>query len=247
MPTTRAMGTTLTPETRRTRARCSARFCIDVDSGDPYEIPASNPLVSEAGTLPEIYAWGLRNPWRFSFDSAGRLFVGDVGQDLFEEVDIVESGKNFGWRIREGDNCFDAANPAEPPASCDAEDADGAALAEPIIEYPHSADAQPFGISVTGGYLYEGSAISCLSGQYVFGDWSTNFTEADGTLYAAKENADGTWTTRELAFAGSEGGRIKRFITSFGRDLDGELYIFSSATYGPTGTSGRVHKNVAAE
>lgn len=220
---------------------------IDVDAGDPYEIPATNPFVSESGTLPEIYAWGLRNPWRFSFDSQGRLFVGDVGQDLFEEVDIVESGRNYGWRIREGDNCFDADNPADPPATCDTTGAGGAALVDPIIEYPHSAEEQPFGISVTGGYLYEGEAISCLKGQYVFGDWSTNFTTADGTLFAAKENFDGSWTTRELAIAGIESGRIGRFITSFGRDLNGELYIFTSANFGPVGTTGRVHKLVAAE
>lgn len=214
---------------------------IDVD-GDPYGIPAGNPFVDDPGARPEIYALGLRNPWRFSFDSQGRLFVADVGQDLFEEVDIVTAGGNYGWRIREGDNCFDVNNPGTPPVSCATIDSDGAALISPILSYPHSAEQQPFGISVTGGFVYRGRDIPCLTGEYVFGDWSTNFASPDGTLFAASEDADGNWAMRELAVSGDSDGRIGRFILSFGQDADGELYVLTSENFGPIESTGVVFR-----
>ncbi|MEP0845683.1 MAG: PQQ-dependent sugar dehydrogenase [Phycisphaerae bacterium] len=219
---------------------------IDVD-GDPYDIPADNPFVDDSDARPEIYALGLRNPWRFSFDSQGRLFVADVGQDLFEEVDIVTAGGNYGWRIREGDNCFDVNNPGTPPASCATTAADGAELISPILSYPHSADQQPFGISVTGGFVYRGRDIPCLIGEYVFGDWSTNFAAPDGTLFAASENAGGDWTLRELKVSGASDGRLGRFILSFGQDADGELYVLTSENFGPIETTGVVFRVAPAE
>lgn len=220
---------------------------IDVDDGNPYSVPDDNPFIDDDDALPEIYALGLRNPWRFSFDPQGRLFVADVGQNLFEEVNIVTSGGNYGWRIREGANCFDVNNPnAVPPGGCDDTDADGRPLSDPILEYPHSAAQQPFGISVTGGYVYRGNAVPCLRGEYVFGDWSTSFGGPDGSLYAAREASDGSWSLRELAVAGRSDGRIARFVTSFGEGDDGELYVLTSQSVGPTGTSGEVYKIVAA-
>jgi glucose/arabinose dehydrogenase len=220
---------------------------IDVNSGDPYAIPPDNPFVGDAGALPEIYALGMRNPWRFSFDNLGRLFVADVGQNLFEEINIVTIGGNYGWRIREGQHCFDVTDPNTiPPDTCPMTDADGAPLIDPILEYPHTADVQPFGISVTGGFLYRGRAIPCLRDEYIFGDWSTNFVDPDGSLYAAREADDGTWSMRELAIAGNVDGRIVRFITSFGQDEDCELYICTSQRLGPTDMTGEVYKIVSA-
>ncbi len=221
---------------------------INVNSGDPYAIPPDNPFMDDPDALPEIYALGLRNPWRFSFDSVDRLFVADVGQNLFEEVNMVTRGGNYGWRVQEGFHCFDLNDPnTVPPDNCATLDADGDPLLHPILEYPHAAAGQPFGISVTGGFVYRGKEIPCLRGEYIFGDWSTSFGAPDGSLYVAAEADDGTWTMRELAISGNVDGRIARFITSFGEDEDGELYICTSQNLGPTGTTGELYKIVSAE
>ena len=130
---------------------------INVDAASPglqYSIPPDNPFVAGGG-LPEIYAVGFRNPYRFSFDQAtGRLFVGDVGQDSFEEIDIVQKGGNYGWSIMEATHCF------KPPIGCNM-----AGLILPIAEIPH-----PEGEAVIGGFVYHGSAIPGLQGLYVFAD-----------------------------------------------------------------------------
>lgn len=139
---------------------------IDVDGGDPYTIPADNPFASGGGA-PEIYAWGLRNPWRYSFDrETGALWVGDVGQDNWEEVDIVERGGNYGWNSKEGTHCYDE-DPCEGP------------YLDPEVEYSHRE-----GDSVTGGVVYRGSAIPSLVGTYLYADayqakvWALLYDEA---------------------------------------------------------------------
>jgi glucose/arabinose dehydrogenase len=220
---------------------------IDIDSGDTYGIPADNPFADADSELPEIWVYGLRNPWRFSFDSMGRLFVADVGQDLFEEVNLITAGGgNYGWRIREGTNCFDKDMPGMPPEDCPEFGADGEELIDPIIEYPHMAEGQPFGISVTGGFFYEGDDIPGLEGDYVFGDWSTNFSGPDGTLFAARPDDAGAWQVRELAVEGRENNRLGSFILSFGRDANDELYILTSQDLIPAGDTGAVYRIVAA-
>lgn len=129
---------------------------IDVDGGDPYAIPADNPWADGDGGLPEMYATGLRNPWRFSFDMAtGDLWVGDVGQDKWEEVDVVESGGNYGWSAKEGTHCFN-----EDPC-------DEGPWIDPIVEYKHNDDN---GVTIAGGYVYRGSAIPELVGTYLYAD-----------------------------------------------------------------------------
>lgn len=224
------------------------RIDVDaVDAGDPYAVPPDNPFVGEEGSRPEIWAFGLRNPWRFSFDAGGgrRLFVGDAGQDLFEEVNIVDRGENYGWNIKEGAHCFDSDNPGAPPATCPSVDADGNLLVGPIIEYSHVDDAgNPFGTAVIGGYVYRGNALPELDGQYIFGDYSSGFTEPDGRLLAAAEAVDGSWTMRELSVAGTANGRAGRFILGFGQDNDGEVYVLTTQVVGPTGTTGSVYKLV---
>ena len=220
---------------------------IDVDNGDSYAIPVDNPFLDDPVARQEIWALGLRNPWRFSFDLAGqrRLFVGDAGQDLFEEVDVIERSGNYGWNIREGEHCFAPLQPSAPPATCPSVDADGNPLVDPIIEYSHlNEDGEPFGVAVIGGYVYRGSALSKLQGQYIFGDYSSGFTEPDGRLFAAKEAADGSWTVRELSVAGAANGRPGRFILGFGQGADGEVYVLTTQVVGPNGTTGRVFKLV---
>jgi glucose/arabinose dehydrogenase len=128
---------------------------LDVDGRRPYAIPNGNPF-ADGGGRPEIYALGLRNPWRFSFDrERGRLFAGDVGQSRVEEIDVIRPGRNYGWRILEGSRCF------EPPEDCER-----GGLTRPRAEYRHGRGR----CSVTGGYVYRGRAIPELEGTYLFGD-----------------------------------------------------------------------------
>lgn len=171
---------------------------IDVNStsvGKQYAIPPDNPFVAGGG-LPEIYAYGFRNPWRFSFDSAtGRLFMADVGQDSFEEIDIVQKGGNYGWNTMEGLHCFN------PPSGCNM-----TGLSLPIIEIAH-----PEAVAVIGGFVYHGSAIPSLRNIYVFGDLT-------GKIWSLTEGSPNTFTRSTLMTLGFN-------ISSFGQDASGELYI----------------------
>lgn len=225
---------------------------IDVDSGNPYGIPANNPLISDNDALDEIYAYGLRNPWRFSFDvtpgGRTRLFVGDVGQELFEEIDLVTRGGNYGWRIKEATSCFDPITPATPLVFCEDQGPDGSELRDPILEYGHTDGAgQAVGTAVIGGYGYRGVTVAKLHGAYVFGDYSTSADTPDGTIFAATEAEDGTWSFDELAIAGSVTGRLGRYVLGFGRDAAGELYVLTRASAALTGTTGAVHRITAAD
>ncbi|HYL92043.1 MAG TPA: PQQ-dependent sugar dehydrogenase, partial [Alphaproteobacteria bacterium] len=148
---------------------------IDVDATSPglqYRIPPDNPFVAGGG-LPEIWAYGFRNPWRFSFDRAtGRQFVADVGQDSFEEIDLVQKGGNFGWNIMEGLHCFN------PPSGCNT-----TGLVMPIIEYSHAE-----GDAVIGGYVYHGSRLPGLRGMYIFGDFGS------GRIWSLQETSPNVFT-----------------------------------------------------
>jgi glucose/arabinose dehydrogenase len=172
---------------------------IDVDHTSPglqYAIPSDNPFLNGVDRG-EVWAYGLRNPWRFSFDvSSGRLFAADVGQDKFEEIDILQKGGNFGWNIMEGLHCF------KPSSGCNM-----TGLILPITEYDHSQ-----GDAVIGGYVYRGAAIPRLSGTYLFSDFES------GTIWGLTENSSGQWTRSQLIAGG-------RNISSFGRDEAGELYV----------------------
>ena len=174
---------------------------IDVDSRAPYAVPADNPFVTNPKALPEIWAYGLRNPWRFSFDQCtGRLFLGDVGQNKYEEVDLIEKGKNYGWRMMEGFHCFN------PPQGCTQ-----VGLELPIAEYDHSS-----GCSITGGYVYRGKQYPSLVGRYFFGDY------CGGQMWALSPDENGLWKMTLLSSAGFS-------ISSFGKDAEGELYVVDYA------------------
>ena len=172
---------------------------IDVNSLSPglqYGIPPDNPFVAGGG-LPEIWALGFRNPWRFSFDrTTGRLFMADVGQDSFEEIDLVQKGGNYGWNIMEGMHCF------SPPSGCNQ-----AGLTLPIVEYSHTE-----GSAVIGGFVYRGQDLPSLRGTYIFGDFGS------GTVWGLTENPANTWVRSVLLRTGMN-------ISSFGQDQNGELYI----------------------
>ena len=222
---------------------------INVDAGDPYSIPDSNPFANQDDALGEIWALGLRNPWRASFDLGGsrRFFVGDAGQDLFEEVHVVAGGGNYGWNIKEGSSCFDPDAPGTPPATCPDTGNDGSPLIDPILEYPHFDDGEAIGVAVIGGYVYRGLEIPALAGKYIFGDYSTGFNAPAGRLFVGTEGAGGTWTMANLVVGDDANGGIGSFLLGFGQDLDGEVYVLTSQVVGPTGTTGRVSKVVPAD
>jgi glucose/arabinose dehydrogenase len=223
---------------------------IDVDNGTPYGIPADNPFVNQTPNRPEIWAYGFRNPYVFSFDAGGthQLFVGDVGQNLFEEVDIVTRGGDYGWNIREGFHCFDPANPTIPPATCSNAGPDGTPLTDPILEYAHvDSQGKPFGIAIIGGFVYRGSAIPGLAGNYIFGDLSTVGNSPDGSLFAAIPQSNGTWVFRQLNISGGTNNRLGRFVTGIGQDTQGELYLMVSRNISLTGTAGEVLKIISGQ
>jgi len=204
---------------------------IDVDDrgGEkPYGIPDDNPLVGREG-LDEQYAWGLRNPWGMSF-YGGDLIVADVGQNTYEEVNVVEKGENYGWNVREGPGCFDAD-------SCPTTDPDGGELRDPVVAYPHSGP-EPSGVAVVGGHVYDGDAVPGLRDQYVFGDW-----HARGTLFVAEPREGTRWFVSDVD--ASPASSLRNLI-SVGRDREGELYVLTSERAEVSGSTGAVRRIVPA-
>ncbi|GAB4471483.1 MAG: PQQ-dependent sugar dehydrogenase [Anaerolineales bacterium] len=176
---------------------------LDVDGGDPYAIPATNPYVNGGG-LKEIWAYGLRNPWRISFDrQSGALFIGDVGQNLWEEIDFLPSASsgdlNFGWKYFEGSHPYEGT----PPTNL--------RMIPPIYEYGHDQ-----GCSVTGGVVYRGRNLPEWDGIYLFGDYCAGWVDG------LRQLPDGTWQAQRLF---QDLGRI----SSFGEDEQGEVYVIDHA------------------
>lgn len=168
---------------------------IDVDSASPYGIPPDNPFANGGGRG-ELFAWGLRNPWRFSFDrETGELWVGDVGQDHIEEVDLVKKGGNYGWNVKEADECF-STTPCTGP------------YIDPIVQYDHSQ-----GVSITGGYVYRGKSIDALLGSYLYADFKT------GLLWRIIHDPSSGDALPELLL---ETGLS---ISSFGETNEGEIVV----------------------
>ena len=178
---------------------------LDVDHGDPYAIPSDNPFVNQTGKRGEIWAKGLRNPWRYAFDApTSLLYIADVGQDAHEEVDVTpinRGGVNYGWNTMEGLSCY------SPSSGCDQ-----TGLEKPLFDYPHSE-----GCSITGGYVYRGSDIPEIRGHYFYSDYCTGFLKSfrysNGTAVDQKD-----W------------GLTNSSVTSFGVDFAGELYMISNGS-----------------
>jgi glucose/arabinose dehydrogenase len=216
------------------------RIDVNNDDGAPYGIPSDNPFVGNDDVLDEIWAAGFRNPWRCSFDMGGdnALFCGDVGQNSYEEVDIVTKGGNYGWRKREGKHCFDYVNPNDHPESCDT-----TGLTDPILEYKNCNVFEDCkGLSITGGYVYRGSH-DAWQGKYFFGDWSSQFGVKDGRLFVASNNG-GTWTMEDVKVANMEG--FNSYVLGFGQDNNGDVYVMATDTTGPVGGLDRIYKIVPA-
>jgi glucose/arabinose dehydrogenase len=164
----------------------------------PYTIPSTNPFINSKDHLPEIFAYGLRNPWRYSFSPDGRLIVADVGQDKFEEIDIIESGKNYGWSEKEGFHCYNS--------NCQLN-----GFSDPIYEYDRSE-----GQSITGGYVYSANDFPELKGKYIFGDfisgriWAMELPSINGSKTENKVESLGKWNV---------------LISTFGRDNEGNIFV----------------------
>ncbi|HOQ25320.1 MAG TPA: PQQ-dependent sugar dehydrogenase [Methanomassiliicoccaceae archaeon] len=219
---------------------------IDVDDrseGREYGIPPDNPF-ADGGGLPEIYAYGLRNPYHISFDrETGRLFAGDVGQTRWEEVDIIVKGGNYGWNIREGRHCFNPEDNRAEMEDCPDRGARGEKLIDPILEYPNAANRRGgIGTAVIGGYIYRGGSMPHLRGRYIFGDLSGRSGRAKGKLFIGTEDDEGRWTMEEMAIHGRR--ELGEYVLAFGEDAEGELYVMTSMTEGPSGSSGRVQRIV---
>ncbi|MFQ5995615.1 MAG: PQQ-dependent sugar dehydrogenase [Acidiferrobacterales bacterium] len=211
---------------------------IDVNNGEPYSVPKDNPFVGKQGIRPEIWAYGFRNPWRCSFDMGGKseLFCGDVGQNSFEEVDVVQKGGNYGWRVKEATHCFDYVNPNKHLSSCD-----DAGMIDPIIEYNNcNVTDDCKGLSVTGGYVYRGQH-SVWHGKYFFGDWSRSFAVRDGRLFVASK-LGGRWTMEDVNVTNMP--KFNSYVLAFGQDADGEIYVLTTDTRGPVGGLDKVYKIV---
>lgn len=176
---------------------------LDVDGGSPYAIPSDNPFAGSSAGRGEVWAYGLRNPWRFTFDpSSGLLYIADVGQSDWEEVDVApadSAGVNYGWNVMEGDHCYSSS-------SCDR-----TGLEPPVLEYGHGE-----GCSITGGFVYRGQAMADLQGTYFYSDYCSGFLRSfryeNGSVSEEK-----SWDVGDLGQ-----------VLSFGRDDAGELYVLSA-------------------
>ncbi len=207
-----------------------------------YTIPPTNPFVNQPG-VDEIYAYGLRNPYKFSFDDGpggdGKLYLGDVGQNLFEEVNIIERGGNYGWVIREGFHCFDPFNPTSPPDDCSNTGPNGEPLIDPIVEYSHPGSGfdPEGGITVIGGFVYRGKQSPSLRGKYVFGDFAQAFFVPSGSLFFL-EDPSGEDPEIQQFQIGLDDRDYGLFLKGFGEGEDGEIYACGSTALAPFGTTG---------
>jgi glucose/arabinose dehydrogenase len=220
------------------------RIDVDARTGNKaYGIPSDNPFVNDKSAKPEIWALGLRNPWRCSFDMGGtkQLFCGDVQQNSYEAIKIVGKGQNMGWRRVEGImRCFDYTKPDDHPASCDK-----SGITPAILEY-NNCTAKPQGcrgISVTGGYVYQGKHAP-WKGKYIFGDWSKSFAEMDGQIFIATKSGD-KWSM-DVAEVVNMTGK-KPYVLAFAQDENGEVYALTSVTTGPNGSLDTIYRIVPAQ
>ena len=201
-----------------------------------YGVPKDNPFVGKGSAQEIIWAYGLRNPFRMSFDrKTGQLIVGDVGQNVIEEIDIIVRGGNYGWRHKEGSFFFNSTPGSEGQiAKKPFHENVPRKMIDPVAEYDHDE-----GISVMGGFVYRGKAIKELEGLYVFGEWMKTKKEKFGRVMAADLK---TGEITELVAAGNQ--RVGGFVTGMGEDESGEIYVLTSASVGPKGNTGKVHRLV---
>jgi glucose/arabinose dehydrogenase len=217
-----------------------------------YRIPPDNPFSGRSGYVTEIFAYGFRNPFRFSFDSdTGDLYAADVGQNDLEEVDVVFSGGNYGWPLKEGSFCFND-NGSDPGFVTDEPACGPLGLIDPSAEYDHDnrvgSPPPPEGIAVIGGFVYRGNGIPSLRGHYVFGDFTRSFVSPQGRLFLlagkdlVKKGQANASEIHEFTLKGQD--TLGLFVLGFGQDASGELYVLANSTGVPADTTGVVLKIV---
>jgi hypothetical protein len=207
---------------------------IDVSNAENYGIPSDNPFAGIEGA-DEIYAFGFRNPYRFSFDPNGNVIAADAGQELYEEIDLVEKGGNYGWNIKEGSHCFDPDNAEVSPMSCASEDALGNPLLDPVLEFKNSKSfSDGLGNVSIGGYVYEGDDVSDLNGKYIFGVLTQDAEGMNGAIFAA-DRSGSTWEYEKLEISNG----LNEYVLGFGKDKSGEVYVLTNSG---TANSGKVYK-----
>lgn len=221
---------------------------VDINCATGYLIPKDNPFVNKPGR-DEIYAFGFRNPYRFSFDIGGthQLYAGDAGQGLYEEVNIVTRGGNFGWNVKEGTHCFNTDNNTLERPNCPDVDPDGRKLIDPIIEVNNVANPKG-GIAtvIVGGNVYRGTTIPAFAGRYIFGIFSSGFTVPNGKIFIAQSKSSGLWSYEEIALK-DHPDNLGLFLKGFGQDEKGEVYLTGSTVIGPSGNTGKVYKLAMVE
>jgi glucose/arabinose dehydrogenase len=211
---------------------------LDVTPTEGYAIPPDNPFVDSDG-MDEIYAYGLRNPYRFSFGPQDQLIVADAGQELYEEINVVQKGGNYGWNVKEGRHCFSTANPESAGDDCPSEDTEGNPLIDPVIEFENSRnDNNGLGNVSVGGYVYSGNAVPSLSGKYLFGVLTQAPNGNNGAIFAATM-AGNDWGYVKLPVGNFPDNEINQFVLAFGQDRAGEVYVLTNM--GTVGT-GKVYK-----
>lgn len=222
---------------------------IDVNNRSgkkPYTIPSDNPFVGKDG-LDEIFAYGFRNPYRFSFDMRGQhqLYLGDAGQSLYEEIDLVNKGGNYGWNVKEGTHCFNTDNDLIERTACPEKDpTNGSPLIDPVLEVNNLENPEG-GVTntIVGGNVYRGISIPFLFGKYIFGFFSTSEDEAAGQILLAKPSAVHLWSY-EVLHLKSFPTNLHQFVKGFGQDENGEIYVLATKEIGPSGNTGKVYKLV---
>jgi len=222
------------------------RLDINNMDGAAYGIPPDNPFVNKTGR-DEIYAYGLRNPYRMSFDMRGakELFVGDAGQVLYEEINLVKKGGNYGWNVKEGAHCFNAAAPLTTLPDCPTVDVFGNTLSDPVIELNNFQN--PAGgiraTTIIGGHVYRGHTLPGLPGKYIFGTFSRSPGTTDAELFMANPAGPAPWSFTKLVLKNNP-DNLGMYLKSFGQDLEGEIYLATSMIAGPNGTTGKIFKLV---
>ena len=219
---------------------------INVDIGSStytnYAIPTDNPYKDHSTYKEEIFAYGFRNPYGLSIDqTTGKCWVGDVGQNTIEEIDIVQNGKNYGWSVKEGDNVYDLDHGIALATAAGTDvNTFMNGFANPVASYTHSGGAIN-GLSVIGGVVYRGATCTELVGKYVFADWTTDWNNPSGKLYYLKEPVPDMYQINQLNPIAIDVGT--EFITGFGEDINKELFIITRLSYAPAGT-GKIYKLV---
>ncbi|RNI31821.1 hypothetical protein EFA69_06315 [Rufibacter immobilis] len=218
---------------------------IDVNSGIPYGIPADNPFADGRKGRKEIYAYGLRNPFRFAFDKeTSMLIAADAGQELYEEIDVIKKGGNYGWNVKEGRHCFNASQNTQLFPDCPTQDSLGNPLIDPVLEFKNNKKGGVgLGIVSVGGEVYRGSGYQSLVGSYLFGVWTQHHEKPNGAIFAAEANADKSdWPYKKIFLKNRHRGELGEFLLGFGRDNAGAVYVLTNQKHGPVGTTGRVDR-----